>query len=71
MTNPDFSPGLAAKRRRCLRMQSARREDGVGIPDGMWRRPGERNAADAGKFGVAAEGWREIRVNPPGRRDGL
>jgi len=44
-------------------MQGARREDDLGIPDGMLKRPSKRNAADAGIFGVAADGWREIRVN--------
>jgi len=38
-------------------MQGARREDDADIPDGMLRRPSECNAADAGIFGVAADGW--------------
>jgi hypothetical protein len=38
-------------------MQGARREDDVGIPDGMFRRPNKRNAADAGIIAVAADGW--------------
>jgi len=37
-------------------MQGARKEDDEGIPDGMLRRPNERNAADAVISGVAADG---------------
>jgi len=60
MFNPHFLPGIVAKRRRCLWMQGARSGDDIGVKTvvtPVLRRPRERNAADAGIFGVAADGW--------------
>jgi len=55
--SPHFSPGIVAKRRRCLQIQGARSEGDAGVVDTTLRRPSERNEVDACRFDVAADSW--------------
>ncbi len=55
--SPDFSPAFVASRRRCPWLQGVATEARGGGPYGPSSTPTERNAADMGRCGGAAEGW--------------